>query len=102
MYTCMLFIYVDVHLKKIFAIKVGSHYDASQRICKNRTNFYSSDVVQMGMRRHASIGNCSEPASSELRDAMHHTVNQPYLYSMKGVAEACVSEDGVCCKIVFL
>ena len=61
----------------IASIKVGSHYDALQRVRKNRTNFYSSVVVQMGMRRHASVGNGSEPASSELRDATRHTVNQP-------------------------
>ena len=54
-----------------------SYYDTSQRIHKNRTNFYSSVVVQTGTRRHASVGNGSEPASSELHNAMRHTVNQP-------------------------
>ena len=53
---------------------MGSHYDALQRVHKNRTNFYSSVVVQMGARRHASVGNGSEPASSELRDAMRRVI----------------------------
>ena len=56
---------------------MGSHYDASQRVRKNGTSFYSSVVVQTGARRHASVGNGSEPASSELRDTTRHTVNQP-------------------------
>ena len=48
---------------------MGSHYDASQRVRKNRTYFYSSVGVQMGARRHASVWNGSELASSELRVA---------------------------------
>ena len=57
------------------AVKLGSQYDASQRVRKNRTNFYSSVWVQTGARRHASVGNGSEPASSELRVATRHIVN---------------------------
>ena len=56
-------------------IKLGSQYDTSQRIRKNRTNFYSSVWVQTGAHRHASVGNGSEPASSELRVATRHIVN---------------------------
>ena len=54
-------------------LKAGSHYDASQRVHKNTTNFYSSVGVQTGAHHHASVGNSSEPASSELRNATHHT-----------------------------
>ena len=60
---------------KMGVLKLGSQYDASQRVRKNRTNFYSSVWVQMGTRRHASVGNGSEPASSELRVATRHIVN---------------------------
>ena len=55
--------------------KPSSQYDASQRVRKNRTNFYSSVWVKTGARRHASLGNGSEPASSELRVATRHIVN---------------------------
>ena len=57
------------------SIKPSSQYDASQRVRKNRTNFYSSVWVKTGARRHASLGNGSEPASSELRIATRHIVN---------------------------
>ena len=56
-------------------LKLGSQYDASQCVCKNRTKLYSSVWVQMVARRHASVGNGSEPASSELRIATRHIVN---------------------------
>ena len=46
-----------------------------QRVRKNRTNFYSSVWVQTGARRHGSVGNGSESASSELRVATRHIVN---------------------------
>ena len=52
-------------------VKAGSHYDASQHVQKNRTG------VQTGVLRHASVGNGSEPASSELRIATHHSMNPP-------------------------
>ena len=57
------------------ALKPSSQYDVSQRVRKNRTNFYSSVWVKTGARRHASLGNGSEPASSELRVATRHIVN---------------------------
>ena len=57
------------------SLKLGSQYDASQRVRKNRTNFYSSVWVQMGARHHASVGSSSEPDSSELRIATRHIVN---------------------------
>ena len=56
-------------------VKPSSQYDASQRVRKNRTNFYPSVWVKTGARRHASLGNGSEPASSELRVATRHIVN---------------------------
>ena len=56
-------------------MKLGSQYDASQCVRKNRTNFYSSVWVQTGAHRHASVGNGSEPALSELRVATRHIVN---------------------------
>ena len=56
-------------------VKPSSQYDASQRVRKNRTNFYSSVWVKTGARRHVSLGNGSEPASSELRVATCHIVN---------------------------
>ena len=56
-------------------VKPSSQYDASQRVRKNRTNFYSSVWVKTGARRHASVGNGSELASSELRVATRHIVN---------------------------
>ena len=56
-------------------LKPSSQYDASQRVRKNRTNFYSSVWVKTGARRDASVGNGSEPASSELRVATRHIVN---------------------------
>ena len=46
----------------IWRVKPSSQYDASQRIRKNRTNFYSSVWEKTGARRHASVGNGSEPA----------------------------------------
>ena len=48
---------------------------ALQRVRKNRTNFYSGVWVKTGARRHASLGNGSETASSELRVATRHIVN---------------------------
>ena len=56
-------------------VKPSSQYDASHRVRKNRTNFYSSVWVKTGARRDASVGNGSEPASSELRVATRHIVN---------------------------
>ena len=66
---------VSVLIEFPIPVKLGSQYDASQRVRKNRTNFYSSVWVQTGARRHASVGNGSEPASSELRIVTRHIVN---------------------------
>ena len=48
-----------------------------------RTNFNSSVVVQTGTQRRATVWNGFEPASSELRDAMHHIVNPPLGWPLK-------------------
>ena len=66
---------LNVHIKCHDILKPSSQYDASQRVRKNRTNFYSSVWVKTGARRHASLRNGSEPASSELRVATRHIVN---------------------------
>ena len=63
--------YSSFSMQHVGSVKPSSQYDASQRVRKNRTNFYSSVWVKTGARHNAS----AEPASSELRVATRHIVN---------------------------
>ena len=61
---------------------MGSQYDASQCICKNSTNFYSSAKKKSARHRATFLGKNVEPTSSEIHDAPRHIVNPPLLMSI--------------------